>query len=494
MKFRIGTAVFLSSLVCLLIADEPQTVSSDQSQRSVLRKDPQPLPPEIQKFNGMLVGRLSAKDIERGTFVVNIDAVSRVWRNSRAINPQLLVGMAVEVGNVSGKWLDVLVTTRIGETIEFECQHDGDGLRFPGELLRKVPPYKPENYPRLPEQFRGFQGAVVADIIRKDADSFEMLVKVGEVTDVWSGNKAKEPQSIQGRSLLLAGFWNRREQYHSLKPGDRIATGMHHISRQSDHVTVHEFVRKQASSSEGKMERMSDVRKPSPIEKEKPGRGVEMSSGVKGFRGMLVGRLVKKDNERGTFTITVDAVTRVWKNNQSRDPKSLIGQNVDAVGTPAKMLDTLIVARLGETIEFGALHDGVDQLRVGEILRKVSPVKPGDFPVLPDASRGIAGMVIAKVVKKDQQMWGLVVEIQGIQKLFAKNRAKNAQALTGKQVTLSGFWNRKEAYQKLQVGDVFRCGVDHPQLLSDSLNVIESVQKIDDSSNSQKAAPSIIGD
>jgi hypothetical protein len=41
---------------------------------------------------------------------------------------------------------------------------------------------------------------------------------------------------------------------------------------------------------------------------------------------------------------------------------------------------------------------------------------------------------------------------------------------------------------------VFRCGVDHPQFLSDSLNVIESVQKIDDSSNSLKAVPTIIGD
>ena len=384
-------------------------------------------------------------------------------------NPQALVGKAVEVGGVSGKWLDVLVTTRTGETIEFECQHDGEGLRFPGELLRKVAAYKADDYPRLPDEFRGFQGAVVADIIKKDPESFEMLVKVSEVTDVWPSNQAKKPKSIQGRRLLLAGFWNRREQYHSLKPGDRIVTGMQHISRQSDHLSVHEFVRKQDRSAEAKMERMTDSRI----------AGAATGQGVKGFRGMLVGRLVKKDIERGTFTITVDAVTRVWKNNQSRDPRSLIGQDLDAVGTPAKMLDTLIVARVGETIEFGALHDGADQLRVGEILRKVSPVKPGDYPAIPADARGISGMVTAKVVKKDQQILGLVVEIQAIEKTFPKNRAKNPQSLIGKQTTLTGFWKRKDAYQMLQVGDVLRCGVEHPEPLSDSLNVIESVKKID---------------
>jgi len=87
--------------------------------------------------------------------------------------------------------------------------------------------------------------------------------------------------------------------------------------------------------------------------------------GIRRFRGILVGRLVKKDVERGTFTITVDAVPRVGNNNRAGSPKSLIGQQVDADRVPSQMLDVLVVCRLGDTIEFGALSDGGETLRLG---------------------------------------------------------------------------------------------------------------------------------
>lgn len=470
MRRTAGTFALLTALFMPFAGDNPPTSAQAETQTAAPQAKPDDLPGGIQRFNGMLVGRLVAKDIERGTFTVNVDTVSRVWRNSRAENPQALVGKTVQIGGVTGKWLDVLVTARVGETLEFECQHNGEALRFPGELLRKVAPYQPEDYPRLPDGFRGFQGVLVADVVKKDPESFEMLVKVSEVVESWSASKAKQPESIQGKSMLLAGFWNRRDAYHGFKPGDRIVFGMQHISRQSDHVSVHEFVRKQASEEAAKMERM----------KEAPREGRSSSStGIQGFRGMLAGRLVKKDIERGTFTITVDAVTRVWNNNQSRNPKSLIGQDVHAVGTTGKMLDTLIVTRVGETIEFGALHNGVDQLRVGEVLRKIAPVEPGDYPEVPDAARGIAGMVTAKVLAKDEGLWSLTVEVTSVDETFPKNRAKNPRALVGKPVTLAGFWNRKDAYQSLKVGDVIRCGVQHQVPLSDTLSVIESIRKVD---------------
>lgn len=470
MKKQAGTLALWAALMMPVAADEPQTQTDTTAPSpAALRTTPDALPDAIRRFNGMLVGRLAAKDIERGTFVVNVDTVSRVWRNSQAENPHSLVGKAVEVGGVSGKWLDVLVTTRTGETIEFECNHDGDGLRFPGELLRKVAPYEPQDYPRLPAGFRGFQGAIVAEIVKKDPESFEMLVKVSDVTKVWPANKAEQPESIRGQSMLLAGFWNRREVYQSLKPGDRIEAGIQHISRQSDHVNVHEFVRKATGAASEKMQRMTESQESASAD----------GQGIQGFRGMLVGRLVSKDIERGTFRVTVDAVTRVWNNNKSRNPKSLIGQNVDAVGTQGKMLDTLVVTRVGETIEFGALHDGEHDLRVGEVLRKVAPVKPGDYPEIPDAARGIVGMITAKVVSKDQEMWGLVIEVQSIDETFPRSRATDPESLVGKQATLSGFWNRKDAYQSLNVGDTVRLGVDHQQPLSDALSVIESIRKLD---------------
>ena len=48
-----------------------------------------------------------------------------------------------------------------------------------------------------------------------------------------------------------------------------------------------------------------------------------LTPALRGFRGMLVGRLVEKDIERGTFTITVDAVPRVWNNNKAPNPKTI---------------------------------------------------------------------------------------------------------------------------------------------------------------------------
>ena len=207
--------------------------------------EPGKLPEGIHQFNGMLVGRLVSKDVERGTFVVAVDAVPRVWRNSKAENPKSVVGKTVEVDGVFGKWLDVLLVMKAGETLEFECKHNrGDRLTFPGELLRKVAPYDPSDYPELPEEFRGFAGAVTAKVIKKDPETLEAIIKVERVIEPWENNKSKDTQAIVGKPLMLAGFWQRKDDYHKLKVGDRIDVGMRHIGMRSEHLTVAEFIRK----------------------------------------------------------------------------------------------------------------------------------------------------------------------------------------------------------------------------------------------------------
>ncbi|MDV6030537.1 MAG: M48 family metalloprotease [Phycisphaera sp. RhM] len=473
MKKQVAALAMATALVIPAAGDEPATRPASPPPTTELKATPDALPPGIRKFNGMVVGRLAAKDIERGTFVVHVDAVSRVWRNSQAENPQSIVGKSVAVGGVFGKFLDVLVVTRIGETIEFECKHDGDGLKFPGEMLRKVAPYRPQDYPKLPESFRGFQGSVIADIVKKDPEAFEMIIKVSSVKEVWNKNTAKEPRSIEGRTMMLAGFWNRKEVYHSLKPGDRIEVGMQHIGRQSEHLTVAEFVRKANAGSEKAA--MEPIKR---MERE-PAAADGLASGQNGFRGMLVGRLVQKDVERGTFTITVDAVPRIWNKNRVDNPKAIVGQNVQAGGVSGKLLDVLVVSRVGETVEFGALHEGGPFMRVVEVLRKVAPVSPGDYPELPEAVRGIKAVVTAKVVKKDQEMMGLIVEVTRVDELLPGSDATDADSIVGRRVMLDGFWKRKELYQDLRVGDVIRSGVVHQQRLSDNLAVAESVKKID---------------
>lgn len=467
MRSHILTLAVLVGLTSPMAAEEPKTPQKE-AQPEALQSTPDELPQGIRGFNGMIVGKLATKDVERGTFVVQVEAVPRVWRNNGAKNPKSVVGKTIQVSGVTGRFLDVLVVMRPGETVEFECKHDGDRLVFPGELLRKVAPYKPEDYPVLPEEFRGFRGEVIADVIQKDPETFELIIKVTKVSKTWKENDAKNPESIEGKSMMLAGFWNRREAYHNLKVGDRINVGMQHIGRQSDHLTVAEAVRKVeslADNADGQMER--------------PEMKMERPDSQRGFRGLLVGRLTAKDSERGTFSIVVDAVPRVWRNNQARNPKSLIGKTVDAGGVHSKLLDALVVSRIGDTIEFGALDNGEGEIRVGEVLRKVAPVKPGDYPELPNEFRGFKGLLKGKVVKKDDHLLDLTIEVTDIVRTFENNRARDAESIVGKQVMLSGFWQRKEAFHDLKEGDEVQFGAEHPVMLTDNLTVIEGIKKVD---------------
>lgn len=250
MKLHLVVFAFLTLTLPLLAEETAQTANKAQKNAD-LTATPDALPSGMRDFNGMLLGRLAAKDVEKGTFVVRVDAVPRVWRNSKAEDPQSIVGKTVMVHGVFGKFLDVLVVSRKGETLEFECQHDGDKLNFPGELLRKVGPYDPNDFPELPEKFRGFQGAVLADVKKKDAETMEMIVQVRKVTQTWKDNKAKKPKSIEGKSMMLAGFWTRKEAYHNLKVGDRIEAGMKHISLRSNHMSLEKFVRKTDKGAAG---------------------------------------------------------------------------------------------------------------------------------------------------------------------------------------------------------------------------------------------------
>jgi beta-lactamase regulating signal transducer with metallopeptidase domain len=471
MNRTMTSLVMVAGLSLPVVADESKpTTTRAEAQDSALSTVPDELPAGMRQFNGMLVGRVTAKDVEQGTFIVHVDAVPRVWENSRAENPQSIVGKTVKVGGVFGKFLDVLVVTRTGETVEFECKHDGEGLVFPGELLRKVAPFDPADYPLLPDEFRGFRGQVAGEILKKDPETFELILRVDRVLNTWEENGAKNPKSIEGQPLMLAGFWNRRDQYHALKVGEKVELGMRHVALRSEHLNVADAPKRALSDrpANGKEEGMAGREEG---DRKDPQRG---------FRGMLVGRLVEKDVERGTFTITVDAVPRVWENNKSANPKGLIGKKVVAEGVTGRMLDALVVTKVGETLEFGALNEEGSRIRVGEVLRKTSPVMPGDYPELPDDFRGFRGMATVKVIRKGDELWDMVVEIEKINETFENSRARKPQSIVGKQAMLAGFWNRKDEFHSIQVGDRVLCGINHPQLLSDHLTVIESIRKVEE--------------
>jgi beta-lactamase regulating signal transducer with metallopeptidase domain len=368
MKSSLSTLVVLAGLTMPALAEEKQ---SPQERPAVTKTTPDEFPEGAANLRGMLVGRLVKKDVEKGTFLVNIDAVPRIWKNSQAKNPKSLVGKNVEVNGVFGKFLDVLLLVKEGETLEFEARHDrGEQLTFPGELLRKVAPFQAEDYPVLPEDFRGFQGAVTAKIVKKDPDNFELIVQVGNVIDTWKNNQAKTPQSIEGKQMMLAGFWQRKEAYYGLNVGDQIEVGLQHIGRQSDHLTVAEFIRKSNGNKEGEAKRERTPDKAEAKETDESATG--FPAGMRGFRGVLVGKLVSKDVEKGQFVVEAESAPRVWKQSKANSPKSCAGRQFTIQGVTGRFLDVLVVVKPGERLEFGAIHNRGENLDFpGELLKKI---------------------------------------------------------------------------------------------------------------------------
>ncbi len=467
-KRQLATVAILAGLTMPAVAQEEKTSTEQTRRPAITKKTADELPKSALQFNGMLVGRLVKKDVEKGTLVLNIDAVPRVWRNSKAESPKSLIGKNITVDGVSGKWLDVLLLVKVGETLEMEARHDGgSGLTFPGEAFRKVAPFKPGDYPVLPENFRGFAGAVSGRVVSKNTHVMEVIIEVDRILDTWKQNNAKKPADIVGKRIMLGGFWQRKDAFHGLKVDDRIEVGLQHIGRQSDHLSVTEFVRKAGRDGDSPNETRAR-------------ESAQASFAGKGFMGALVGRLVKKDVEKGTLMLKVDAVPRVWKNNKAANPKALVGREIEIEGVSSRFLDVLLTTQKGETLEVAARHDVGSSLTFpGELFRKVAKYKPEDYPVLPDDVRGFQGKVTAKIIKKDPSMLGLIVKIDSVERTFENNRAKHAEAMVGKNTMLAGFWKWKELYGDLKVGDRIETGLRHDVYGSDILSIVEGARKVD---------------
>ncbi|MCA9179057.1 MAG: hypothetical protein KDB14_31555, partial [Planctomycetales bacterium] len=258
---------------------------------------------------------------------------------------------------------------------------------------------------------------------------------------------------------------------HQLKVGDLLDLQVQHIGRQSDHLTVREFGRTSATESTSDATSSSDS--PNSV------NAAGLPKAFHGFLGSLVGTLVDKDVEKGTFTVKVQAVPRVWKRNRAGNPKSIIGQEVVVEGLASRFLDVLLTTRKGETLEVAARHDGGAQLAfAGEMFRKVAPYQADDYPVLAEAFRGFQGNVTATIVKKDPMLYGLIVKIESVGESREGNRAKQAESMVGKTAILAGFWQRKEQFAGLQVGDRIQTGAKHEVAGSDVLMAVETLRKL----------------
>jgi hypothetical protein len=90
-------------------------------------------------FRGIFIGSLTAKDVEKGTLSVKIESIKKTWKKNTAKQAAKSKGQIWEVRGVSGKWLDVLVESKLGDRLEVEAFHNrGNKLDFVGEWLKKA--------------------------------------------------------------------------------------------------------------------------------------------------------------------------------------------------------------------------------------------------------------------------------------------------------------------------------------------------------------------
>lgn len=357
---RISVLPAVLAMTALPVTAQEASQARDQKQSSGAdRSDSKSLPEGLQNFSGMMIGKLVDRDIERGSFTVKVDYVARVWENNKAKRPRSAVGKQVRVEGVTGKWLDQLLLVRPGETLEFEAQHrGGNALTFPGEWLKKVPEFDAEEHPVPPEGFRGFAGVVTGHIDRKTQASREIILRIDSIEKPFDRNRAKSSDQVIGKQIVLAGFWARMSKpFDQLEKGDKIRAGVLHRVPQSDHFTVIEFAEKvDEETSKGEAA-------------ESP-KG--FPQGMKGFRGILRGKLVSRDIEEGELVFQAERATRTWKANRAKDTGSCRGREFLVKGISGKWLDVLITLKPGDSIEVEAFHNGGEHLDfISEWLKKV---------------------------------------------------------------------------------------------------------------------------
>ena len=255
MNRTVAMLILLAGLTLSAAADDdkqsqaPAALPAESKSLAAMKTTPDDLPEGIKGYNGMLIGRLAAKDVENGSFLVTIDAIPFVGPRSQAPNPKEAVGKTLAVDGLSGQFLDRLLLINRGDTVYFLAIYDrGNRLRFGGEGFQKVGPVTPEDYPELSDAFRGFEGVIVGRVVRKNLDTYAMIVDIDRVKETSKSSQAANPDSIVGKRAIVAGVGRHRDLFRKLNVGDTIECGVRHGQKTADHLAVTELLNKLADA------------------------------------------------------------------------------------------------------------------------------------------------------------------------------------------------------------------------------------------------------
>lgn len=101
------------------------------------------IPVGLRGFRGCLFGKIAEKNDDKGTFVLEVQKVGRVWKQNRAENAEAAVGKTVPVelhreSRLVGRHRETLQGLNNGDAVEVEVFHVRDGVLSVMELLRKA--------------------------------------------------------------------------------------------------------------------------------------------------------------------------------------------------------------------------------------------------------------------------------------------------------------------------------------------------------------------
>lgn len=188
-------------------------------------------------FYAIVIGRLRSKDIELGEIELDIDYVI----SNRANVNQELIGNRIKLVGISGAFLDNLLQIKRGETIKIRTGDYDPGKKVLGfgykfQVLERTPPFQPEDFGVPPADFRGFDGQLTGKII--EAAGYEVVMEPTEIKPS-SDNKAGQPESIKGKRIRVAGFYNQHSDlFADLHEGDTIRLSVSHRNPASDSLQV----------------------------------------------------------------------------------------------------------------------------------------------------------------------------------------------------------------------------------------------------------------
>jgi hypothetical protein len=209
----------------------------------------------------------------------------------------------------------------------------------------------------LPDGIRGFRGMVAGRLVDKDVEQGRLVLNVEKIERVWKNNTAKDPQSLVGKTVTIDGVRGRfLDNLLAIKPEDRLEIEVYHS--RGEHLSFLGEVLKKLDEPKA--------------DGSKPSASTGVPEGLRGFRGMLVGELLNKDDEAGTLVFRAERVSKVWKGNKAENPQAAVGMTLRVDGIRGKFLDTLLTLKPGDKVEVEAFHNRGEKLDFpGEWLKKV---------------------------------------------------------------------------------------------------------------------------